>query len=271
MHNQIENMFDLTGKVAMITGGARHLGYDAADVLAAAGAHVIVTSRTADSATASAEKLASEYNVDALGLPLDQLEWTNVACCADEAFAWKQRIDILVNNAGGGSGDSPGKLLERDPAEIKNMIDINLTGSLWCCKAVGRHMADAGSGKIINIASIAALLGRDRKMYDACGMSGQPIEYAAAKSGVIGMTLDMACYFGPMGILVNAISPGGFFGPTRTLSQQFVDMYSEHTALGRMGRDGTDLKGAILFLAAPASDYVTGQNVVVDGGFAIWH
>ena len=229
MHNQIENMFDLTGKVAMITGGARHLGYDAADVLAAAGAHVIVTSRTADSATASAEKLASEYNVDALGLPLDQLEWTNVACCADEAFAWKQRIDILVNNAGG------------------------------------------GSGKIINIASIAALLGRDRKMYDACGMSGQPIEYAAAKSGVIGMTLDMACYFGPMGILVNAISPGGFFGPTRTLSQQFVDMYSEHTALGRMGRDGTDLKGAILFLAAPASDYVTGQNVVVDGGFAIWH
>ena len=128
-------------------------------------------------------------------------------------------------------------------------------------------MTKQGHGKIINIASIAGVLGRDRRMYEKNGLAGQSIDYAAAKAGVIGMTRDMAAYLTPMGIYVNAISPGGF---NRDLPKGFVKSYCERTPLGRMGRDGIDLKGAILFLAAPASDYVTGQNLIVDGGFTIW-
>ena len=105
-------------------------------------------------------------------------------------------------------------------------------------------------------------------MYDRNDMAGQPIDYAGAKAGVIGMTKDLAALVAPQGVYVNAISPGGF---NRNLSDGFVRDYSERTALGRMGRDGIDLKGAILFLATPASDYVVGQNLVVDGGFELWH
>ena len=129
-------------------------------------------------------------------------------------------------------------------------------------------MTEQRSGKIINIASIAGLLGRDRKMYERNHMLGQPVDYAGAKAGVIGMTKDLAALMAPQGVYVNVISPGGF---NRDLSDGFVQDFSERTALGRMGRDGIDLKGAILFLASAASDYVVGQNLVVDGGFEIWH
>ena len=99
-------------------------------------------------------------------------------------------------------------------------------------------------------------------------MNGQPIDYAAAKAGIIGMTKDLAGLLSPMGICVNAISPGGF---ERGQPAGFIRDYSDRTPLGRMGRDGLDLKGAAVFLASAASDYVTGHNLVVDGGFSIWH
>lgn len=267
MHNEIQSLFDLSGKVALVTGGARHLGYDAASILAAAGAEVAITSRSLESAKKSAGKLQDHYGVGTLGLELDQSKQSSVVASADQAYGWKGRIDVLVNNAGGGSGHSEARLFERDPSDIAHLIDVNLTGSLFCCREVGKHMAQQGSGKIVNIASVAGLIGRDRRVYEAAEMKGQPIDYAAAKAGVIGMTLDLAGYLSPMGICVNAISPGGF---ARNLPDQFVKDYNDRTALGRMGRDGIDLKGAILFLASPASDYVTGINLVVDGGFSIW-
>ena len=130
-------------------------------------------------------------------------------------------------------------------------------------------MSPRRAGKIINIASMAGLIGRDRRMYARNGMKGQPIDYAAAKAGVIGMTKDLAGLLSPMGICVNSISPGGFQRPDHP--EGFVRDYSDRTPLGRMGRDGLDLKGAALFLASPASDYVTGHNLVVDGGFSLWH
>jgi len=100
-------------------------------------------------------------------------------------------------------------------------------------------------------------------------MKGQPVDYAAAKAGILGLTVDLAGFLGPSGVHVNAISPGGF-GRADT-PESFVRDYSDRTPLGRMGRDGLDLKGAILFLASPASDYITGHNLVVDGGFSTWH
>ena len=268
VHEEVAGIVDLKGHVAMITGGARSLGYDAACILAAAGADLIITSRDVANAESTAKKIQAMYDVDVLPLSLDQTEYEQVREVTSRAIQWKDQIDILVNNAGGNIGDSPGYLFDRKPADIELLIRLNLTGVLWCCREIGDHMGKRGSGKIINIASIAGMVGRDRQMYDRNAMSGQPIDYAGAKAGVIGITKDLACLLAPKGVYVNAISPGGF---ARNLPDSFVQDYSERTALGRMGRDGIDIKGPILFLASPASDYVVGHNLVVDGGFEIWH
>ena len=268
MHNEVSQLFDLSGKVALVTGGAKHLGFDAACILAAAGCDVAVTSRTAEAAQGSARSIAEQYGGSAAGFALDQTRFEDVARMAGEVLAWRGRIDVLVNNAGGGSGLSKAWLFDRDPADIAGLIETNLTGMIYCCREIGRSMAERGSGKIVNLASIAGMVGRDRRMYQRSGMNGQPVDYAASKAGVIGLTRDLAGFLGPMGVTVNAISPGGF---ARGQPGTFIEDYSDRTPLGRMGRDGVDLKGAILFLASPASDYITGHNLVVDGGFSIWH
>jgi gluconate 5-dehydrogenase len=266
---KLEEMFDLKDRVAVITGGSRHLGYDMAQILAEAGCDLVITSRTLTSAEEAAEKLRRETGRDVLPRALNVSEPSAIEDFAREADAWKGHVDILVNNAGGGSGLSAGHLFQRSAEDIIELITVNLIGTLLCCKAFAPDMAKRGRGRIINIASIAALMGRDRRMYERHGMSGQPIDYAAAKAGVVGMTMDLAGLLTPMGINVNAISPGGF-GP-RELSEGFAKDYSDGTPMGRMGRDGIDLKGACLYLASPASDYVTGHNLIVDGGFSIWH
>jgi gluconate 5-dehydrogenase len=261
-------MFRLTGKVAIVTGGARHLGYDMAEAFAEAGADLVVTSRTLDAAEKATVRLRQEHGRDALALQLDVCNHAEVKAVIASAYAWKGHIDILVNNAGGASGSGPCHLFERDPKDAQALINTNLVGAICCAQEAARLMAQQGSGKIINIASIAGMLGRDRRMYERSGMCGQPVDYAAAKAGVIGMTMDLAGLLSPMGICVNCISPGGF---ARNNPRTFVRDYSDRTPLGRMGCDGVDLKGAALFLASAASDYVTGHNLVVDGGFSIWH
>ncbi len=260
--------FSLKGQVAIVTGGARTLGFDMAGALAEAGSDLVITSRSLASAEQAAAQLRAAHGVEVLPLQLDVRDYEQVAEMARAAYDWKGRVDVLINNAGGGGGQGSTDLFERSPQDISNLIATNLTGALYCCKEVGKRMAAQGSGKIINIASIAGLVGRDRGMYVRTGLAQQPVDYAAAKSGVIGMTKDLAAYLAPHGVYVNAISPGGF---ERGQPQAFIDAYSERTALGRMGRDGVDLKAAALFLASAASDYVTGDNLVVDGGFSIWH
>jgi NAD(P)-dependent dehydrogenase (short-subunit alcohol dehydrogenase family) len=267
MHRELEKLFDVTDQVALITGGAVNLGRDAANTLAAAGCHLAITSRDVERARAAAREIKNKYNREVLALALDQSNASEVNEVCSAVHSWRGRIDILVNNAGGGSNKGAARLFERSPEDIARMIDVNLTGALYCCRAVGKIMATQRRGKIINISSIAALTGRDRRMYEHSQMAGQPIDYAAAKAGVLGMTRDLAAFLSPMGVHVNAISPGGF---NRGLPDKFVSDYSDRTPLGRMGRDGIDLNGAILFLASPASDYVTGHNLVVDGGFTVW-
>jgi NAD(P)-dependent dehydrogenase (short-subunit alcohol dehydrogenase family) len=264
----IKELYNLDGKVAFITGGARHLGFDAAATLAEAGCSLVITSRKLENANAAAKELESRYRIEALPQELDVCNYDQVAEVIGKVHRWKGKMDILVNNAGGNVG-GPTHLFERRPEDMVQLIMTNLVGSLYCCKEAGRIMAGQGSGKIINIASIAGMIGRDRRMYERSEMGGQPVDYAAAKAGVIGMTKDLAGLLSPEGVHVNAISPGGF-GP-RELPEGFVRDYSDRTPLGRMGHDKKDLKGAILFLASEASDYVTGQNLVVDGGFTIWH
>jgi len=261
-------MFSLRGEVALITGGARDLGNDMAVALADAGADIIVTSRTLAKAQQAAEKIASVANVDALGLELDHCDWQSVLTVADQAQRWKGHVDILVNNAGGGSGQTEGNLFSRSVEDIVALIHNNLIGPLYCCKAFGVAMMERRHGKIINIASVAGLIGRDRRMYNRNDVGEQPVDYAAAKAGVLGMTRDLAGLMSPHGVSVNAISPGGF--DKGLLPEGFVRDYGNETILGRMGRIGVDIKGAAVFLASSASDYMTGANLVVDGGFSIW-
>ena len=267
MHQEIENLFSLAGRSALITGGARHLGYDAACILSAAGANVAITSRSLSDAQLSAERISRTFGNQTVGIELDQTNNDSVEAAVSSSIDALGSIDILVNNAGGTPSGKKARLLERQPEDIAELIELNLTGLLFVCRAVGRTMVEQGSGKIINIASIAGIVGRDRRIYDKNDLPGQPVDYAAAKAGVLGATRDLAGYLGPMGISVNAISPGGF--ERGTMSRGFVDDYSDKTISGRLGRDGSDLKGAILFLASPASDYVNGHNLVVDGGFSI--
>jgi NAD(P)-dependent dehydrogenase (short-subunit alcohol dehydrogenase family) len=271
MHQEIKELFDLKGKVALITGGAKYLGLDAACILAAAGADIIITSRVIAQAQKSADQLSKSYGINTLALELDQTQHRQILLCVDKIQDWKGRLDILINNAGGGSGNSKANLFERDHEDINSLISTNLTGMVYCCQEFGKLMVKSKAGKIINIASIAGLLGRDRRMYERAGMLGQPVDYAAAKAGVIGLTKDLAGFLSPMGVNVNAISPGGFTSKSRNHNERFVKDYSDRTPLGRMGRDGIDLKGAVLFLSSAASDYITGHNLVVDGGFSIWH
>ena len=261
-------LFRLDGKVAVIVGGARDLGLDMAQALGEAGSDLVITSRTLGSAEKAVDRLKATCPGDILPLALDVCDHGQVIAVAETVRSWKGQIDVLVNNAGGGLGLVPTSLFERKPEDIRQLIDTNLVGTLFCCQAFGKTMADQGHGSIINIASIAGMVGRDRQMYEQNQMHEQPVDYAAAKAGVIGMTQDLAGFLSPLGVRVNAISPGGF---ERGQPEGFVEAYNARTPMGRMGKDGVDLKGAALFLASSASDYVTGVNLAVDGGFTIWH
>ncbi len=266
----MKNVFDmlrLDGKVAVVTGARQGLGFDMAAALAEAGATIVITSRDTDGADETAKKITELYGVKSYAVTIDQTDYDSVEKGIDQIIENEGKIDILINNAGGGSGKSTGYIIDRDPDVIKSLIDTNLTGMIFCCKAVSKYMIEQKSGKIINIGSIAGIVGRNRQMYYKSNKMQQPIDYAASKGGVISATRDLAGLLSPSGICVNSISPGGFY---RGEPQAFVDLYSEETPLGRMGTMGKDIKGATLLLASEAGDYITGQNIVVDGGFSIW-
>ena len=173
-------------------------------------------------------------------------------------------LDVLVNNAGGHGPGSTGDLVGESFAAWEGFVNANLHGTFLVMREAAKLMVPRKKGSIINIASISSLIGRDRSIYADCEGMKNPIGYTAAKAGVIGLTVDAAALLGPDGIRVNAISPGGF---ERGQPPVFIQRYSDRTMLGRMGRTGIDLKGPVVFLASEASCYVTGHNLVVDGGF----
>lgn len=256
--------FDLSGRVAVVVGGVRDLGNDMAESLAEAGCNLVVTSRNAKRATVQATELRRKFGCDAIGLALDVCDAPAIREVASKAINWKSRVDILVNNAGGNLSQKHTSLFDRQAEDIRRLLDTNVTGPLLCCQAFGKHMVENGSGSIVNIGSIAGLIGRERRIYAENGLTEQAVDYAAAKAAVIGMTRDLAMVLAPHGVRVNTISPGGF---ERGQPQPFIDAYAQEVPLGRMGQDGLDMKGAIVFLASDASSYITGHNLVLDGGF----
>jgi len=262
-------LFKLDGKVAFVTGGARNLGYDMALAMAEAGADVAITARSLEKAEASAKKIADATGRKVLALQLQVAEEQQVIQVVDAILSRFGRIDILVNNAGNvTSTPETAPFEKRSLADWQNTIDANMTGVFLCSKhVVARAMKPRKSGVIINIGSTAGLIGKDRRVYKGTPMGGATLDYHAAKGAVINMTRDMAVYLAPDNIRVNCISPGGFW---RSQPEAFVKAYSETIPMGRMGQDGKEMKGAVVFLASEASSYCTGHNLVIDGGLSIW-
>jgi NAD(P)-dependent dehydrogenase (short-subunit alcohol dehydrogenase family) len=226
---------------------------------------VAITSRNETSALAASKELEALTGGKVSGFALDLTAHQSLEQCHRQIQDGFGDVTILVNNAGGAPAEPRRNFLERPPEAVREMLELNVTGLMEMSRLFAVGMAERGYGKIIHIASVAGLVGRDRRLYARTGLPPQPVDYAAAKGAVIALTRDMAAALAPQGVRVNAISPGGF---ERRQPQAFIDGYSELTALGHMGQSPFDLAGAAIFLASPASDYVTGENLVVDGGFA---
>jgi NAD(P)-dependent dehydrogenase (short-subunit alcohol dehydrogenase family) len=254
----VNELFDLSGKVALVTGGGRGLGEQIAKGFAEAGANVVVCSRNEKACIEVSEELR-KLGVESLALKCDVTNPDDVKYVVEKTFETFGRIDILVNN----SGASWGAPMEEMPLEAwQKVMNVNVTGTFLMSQAVGKIMLEQKSGKIINIGSIAGLKGSDPKYMDAIG-------YSASKGAVITFTKDLAVKWGPRGIHVNAIAPGFF--PTKMskgLLEKGGKAILEGTPLRKFGSNN-DLKGAALFLAAPASDFVTGSILVVDGGSSV--
>lgn len=264
---KIQDLFSLKGRTAVVSAGARNFGFYFSQALAEAGANVHLTSRSAAQAAESAEKLRAETGANVVGHQVDPGDESSVAAFFHEL----KSCDVLVNNAGGRPPSSvPANdyayATERHPLEIwKGALDAYLTSSFVMTKHALPLMKSGAGGSIIFIGSVSGLVGRDRSLYRAFpDQTANCVDYSAAKAGMMGFMQDLASQVGPEGIRVNAISPGGF---ERGHPPGFVAEYAKRTMLGRMGEDALDLKGAVVFLASEASRYVTGHNLIVDGGF----
>jgi len=261
----VMEMFRLEGRVAMVTGGAQNLGLDMARALGEAGADLAVTSRDKAKVEKAAATLRAELKRRVLPVALDATEPASVDAAFDAVMKEYGRLDVLVNNCGGSRGKEDFE--DRPKEQWDYVVAINLTATYLCSQRAARIMKKQRRGSIVNIASMSGMIGRDRWVYEGSDMVPNSVDYTSVKAGVIGMTKDLAAYLGKWNIRVNSISPGGF---ERGQPPEFIKRYCKQTPLGRMGRDGRDLKGAVVLLASDAGDYITGHNLAVDGGFTAW-
>jgi len=248
-------LFDLTDKVAVVTGASRGLGQYLARALAKAGADLVITSRTAESLqefTAEVEGMGRRV----LPLPLDVRDQQSIRDMAEAAYAHFGRFDILVNNAG---CNVRKPAVEVEWEDWNMVVNTNLRGGFFVAQAIAKKMIPAGYGRIINIGSLTAVAG-------FAGIT----PYCASRGGVKQMTMSLADDWGRHGITVNCLAPGWFkTAQTQALydNQQWVDYLLDRIPLGRVGKPH-DLDGTVVYLASEASAYVTGQTLLVDGGIS---
>jgi 2-deoxy-D-gluconate 3-dehydrogenase len=273
------DLFNLSGRAAIVTGGAGLLGAEFCRTLVGAGAKVVVADINARGADQLAEAITADGG-EAVTAKLDVTDPASVQRVVDLALAQYGRLDILVNSAAldpkfdpqhessiqrlGGPGT-----FEDYPLEAWNQaLEVNLTGAFLCCQAAVRPMLEGGGGVIVNLSSIYGLTGPDQRMYQRPGKPTQykPVYYSVTKWGILGLTQYLATYYASKNIRVNALSPGGVYSGH---DETFVQSYSARAVIGRMA-EKDEMNGALLFLVSDASAYMTGANLVVDGGWTAW-
>ncbi len=257
MAKHIKELFDLSGKTAIVTGGSRGIGVEMAEALAEAGAGLMLCARREEWLMETVEEFRKQgFTVEGKACDVSKAE--DVQAVVDATVEKFGRVDILINNAGISWGAMP----EEMPLEKwQKVLDVNLTGCFLMAQAVGKEMLKQNGGSIINIASIAGLTSSANGPFYA--------GYVASKAGLIGLTRELAASWGRKGIRVNAIAPGFFHS---RLADAVIDIYErsiqENNVIPRVGDEG-ELKGVTVFLASDASSYITGQTIAVDGGMTV--
>jgi NAD(P)-dependent dehydrogenase (short-subunit alcohol dehydrogenase family) len=270
--DRVATLFSLEDRTAIVTGGAGLLGYYHGAILAAAGANVVLLDLERADSRARAEQLKLEYGGEAIGLPCDITSEASVQKTRDEVLERYGRIDILINNAANNpkveDGNSAWSRLENFPIDMWEAdLRVGLTGAFLCSRFFGEEMAKRRSGVIVNVASDLAIIAPDQRLYRVDGLPEyeqpvKPVTYSVVKTGLIGLTRYLATYWSSSNVRVNAISPGGVLNGQ---PEVFLSKLHQLIPMGRMAnRD--EYQGAILFLCSDASSYMTGTNLVVDGG-----
>jgi NAD(P)-dependent dehydrogenase (short-subunit alcohol dehydrogenase family) len=264
----VRELSDLSGRVALITGAAGHLGTAIGDALAELGSAVAVLDVSPDACRSEAERLARAHGVKTMALPLD-LENSQAMRTVPEAVRRDLGgLHILVNNAAlVGTQPLEGwavPFAEQSIATFRRALEVNLTSAFALTQVCAPLLASSGQGSVVNVLSIYALVGPDTRLYEDTSLDN-PAGYAASKGGLLQLTRWLATTLAPA-IRVNAVTPGGIF---RDTPEPFHSRYVERTPLKRMAIE-EDLKGAFAFLASNLSQYVTGQNLIVDGGWTAW-
>lgn len=256
---------NLRGRVALVTGGAGHLGSAFCDALAEAGCRVVVLDLAPE---AVAAQVRERFGVETHALAVDLAEEKAVRAVPQRVLEAFGRLDILVNNAAlVGSSQLRGwavAFAAQDAETWRRAFEINLTAPFVLTQACAELLTASGHGCVVNIGSIYGLVGPDLRLYEGTAL-GNPAAYAASKGGLLQLTRWLATVLAPK-VRVNAITPGGVW---RNQPEPFRRAYIERTPLRRMATE-EDLKGAVIYLASDLSSYVTGQNIVVDGGWTAW-
>jgi NAD(P)-dependent dehydrogenase (short-subunit alcohol dehydrogenase family) len=273
----VPSMFDLTGRVAVLTGGAGMLGRQYTRTLLEAGAKVVVADVNADQAAAAANEAVAAVRGEAIGWGVDvrrKAEVEAMVAAVEDRFG---RVDMLINNAAIDPkfdldvAAKQANTFEDYPLELwQQSLDVNLTGAFLCSQAMGKVMVRQRRGVVVNISSTYGVVAPDQRLYKHMGEKEQklfkPAPYAVTKAGIAHLTRYLAAYWGDKGIRVNTLTPGGVFN---SQDDEFVTKYSARTPLGRMAEQN-EMNGAMLFLVSDASSYMTGANLVVDGGWTAW-
>jgi len=274
---ELANLFDLSGRVAVITGGAGLLGEQHAIAIAIAGGVPVLVDIQEERARDRAAAIAETYGVSAFGCAVDITSQQAIESLQDQILSRFGRIDILINNAANNpkmeaSGEIDFSRLENFPlSQWDADLAVGLTGAFLCSKVLGGYMAASGGGVILNVASDLALIAPDQRIYRRPGLPEhlqpvKPVTYSVVKSALVGLTRYLATYWAAQKVRVNAISPGGV---ANGQPDDFVQRLTNLIPLGRMAASN-EYQGAILFLCSDASSYMTGANLVIDGGRSCW-
>jgi NAD(P)-dependent dehydrogenase (short-subunit alcohol dehydrogenase family) len=272
----MQNAFDISGRTILVTGGAGLLGREYGRALVSAGASVVLADIDQEKVAAAASELDGAAG-RALGIGVDVTSETSVAELVRTSLDAFGRIDGLVNNAALNPAVSRDRSAQFDVPFEEHSLDlwnrtlaVNLTGMFLCARAVVPTMRAVGRGAIVNISSTYGLVGPDQRLYEpdspGAGRGFKPVGYSVTKSGVLGFTKYLATYFAGTGIRVNTLTPGGVF---HDQPDDFVRRYSARAVLGRMA-ERHEYSAGLLFLLSDASSYMTGSNLVLDGGWTAW-